>query len=275
MPNPSVEKNDQDFVLKHRIAGAAFLLFFGALVLPWLLGPPSEAKKDPVSEVVSVDAEQKTISEDLENEILAELQESIEDGEQVYISKITPEGKISKLVNTKDEKSQESERTVSKIQPIDTPKSTISVETEQETISSERKDTSVEKVIAQSSSKEQESEQKQSDNKPISEQERARIAAAELAAALEAESKDLTPAVTAGWVVQVGMFVDKNKAANVFKDLGKKGFKPSTSVVDTNLGLGTGTRVWLGPYKERQEAVDMKAQLAKKTGTSGFIRSYP
>ena len=44
MSNTPTDIDDNDFVLKHRIAGAAFLLFFGALVLPWLLGPPSEAE---------------------------------------------------------------------------------------------------------------------------------------------------------------------------------------------------------------------------------------
>ena len=34
---------EAEFILKHRVAGAAFLLFFGALFLPWLLGPPSVA----------------------------------------------------------------------------------------------------------------------------------------------------------------------------------------------------------------------------------------
>ena len=110
---------------------------------------------------------------------------------------------------------------------------------------------------------------------PVSEEERKRIAAAELSAALEAESATVAETITSGWVVQVGMFVDKKKANNVFRELGEKGFKPSTSVVDTNLGLKTGTRVWLGPFKERQEAVDMKSKLADKTGTSGFIRAYP
>jgi len=37
MPNTPVDTDDNDFVLKHRIAGAAFLLFFGALVLPLLV----------------------------------------------------------------------------------------------------------------------------------------------------------------------------------------------------------------------------------------------
>lgn len=271
MSKHAVETNDQDFVLKHRITGAAFLLFFSALVLPWLLGPPSEAKKDPRIEVVAVDAEQQSISEDLENEILAELQESIDGDEQVYISKITPEGKTSVLVNANDDKPEETTETVSKIQPIEPPKP---IAAQQDKVSSEKssdaKTSTSDKTVNNNAD-----QTKPSVEKTVSEQERARIAAAELAAALEAESANVKPTITSGWVVQVGMFVDKQKASNVFKQLEDKGLKPSTSIVDTNLGLGTGTRVWIGPFKERQDAVDMKAQLAKQTGTSGFIRSYP
>jgi len=115
----------------------------------------------------------------------------------------------------------------------------------------------------------------QTTSKAVSLQSSSSQAEADLAAALEAESKANSDVITKGWVVQVGMFVDKKKALGVFDQLTEKGFKPSTSTVDTNLGLATGTRVWLGPFRERQGANDMKEQLAKKTGTSGFIRAYP
>ena len=36
---------DVDFVLKHRVVGAGFLLLFGALILPWMLGSPSQINK--------------------------------------------------------------------------------------------------------------------------------------------------------------------------------------------------------------------------------------
>jgi len=90
MSETPVEPNESDFVLKHRIVGAAFLLFFGALVLPWLLGPTSNAEVDDNDSLVVVEVQNDVISKDLESEILAELKESLEGDEQVYISKITP-----------------------------------------------------------------------------------------------------------------------------------------------------------------------------------------
>jgi len=42
-----------EFDLKHRITGAAVLLFLGVLVLPLLLGPPSKANKVDVNDEVT------------------------------------------------------------------------------------------------------------------------------------------------------------------------------------------------------------------------------
>ena len=92
MPTSSIDTDENDFVLKHRIAGAAFLLFFGALVLPWLLGAPSDAKKTQTPQPVEQTATQEYVPEDLESEVLAQLQEEVETPEKVYISKVTPKG---------------------------------------------------------------------------------------------------------------------------------------------------------------------------------------
>ena len=78
-----------------------------------------------------------------------------------------------------------------------------------------------------------------------------------------------------GWAVQVGVFTDSNGAKRVVEDLRAKGFAPKTTIVDTNKGKATGTRVWLGPYESRVSAAKAKANLTEKTGESGFIRAYP
>jgi cell division septation protein DedD len=81
--------------------------------------------------------------------------------------------------------------------------------------------------------------------------------------------------VEVGWVVQVGVFTDKKGAARVVQDLQSKGFKPSTSIVDTNQGKATGARIWLGPYSQRIDAAKAKTELTNRTGEAGFIRAYP
>ena len=81
--------------------------------------------------------------------------------------------------------------------------------------------------------------------------------------------------VDVGWVVQVGVFTDKKGAAKVVEDLKLKGFIPSTTIVDTNLGKETGTRVWLGPFAQRVDAAKSITSLKEKTGSDAFIRAYP
>ena len=105
MSNSSIDTDDNDFVLKHRIAGAAFLLFFGALVLPWLLGPPSDAKKsESVNDTVTEIHEKEEFSaEDLENEVLKQLQDEVVKDQKVYVSKVTPNG-FTKVSDSEDDR---------------------------------------------------------------------------------------------------------------------------------------------------------------------------
>ena len=80
--------NIAEFNLKHRVTGAAVLLFLGAAVLPWLLGPPSEASKieAPVQLVSASELSAEVVAADLVVDGAAGI--NIE--ETVYISKITP-----------------------------------------------------------------------------------------------------------------------------------------------------------------------------------------
>ena len=91
MENTNTSENVEvaEFDLKHRITGAAVLLFFGALVLPWLLGPPSVASK-----ANRVDGIEPSLVNGVEIDAIgvngSELQGGVDIEETVYISKITP-----------------------------------------------------------------------------------------------------------------------------------------------------------------------------------------
>ena len=89
------------------------------------------------------------------------------------------------------------------------------------------------------------------------------------------EPKEVPEKVDVGWVVQVGVFTDRNGASKVVEDLQSKGFKPSITIVDTNRGKATGSRVWLGPFAQRVDAAKAKTRLTERTGEPGFIRAYP
>ena len=286
MSNSSIDTDDNDFVLKHRIAGAAFLLFFGALVLPWLLGPPSDAKKSESANetVAQIDEKEEFSAEDLENEVLKQLQDEIVKDQQVYVSKVTPNG-FTKVSDSEDDrkakeqkealeqarlKKQQQEKAAALSEQTKTKEKAQQAEDQALAIvkkaQESQKASSAEKNIIKNTAKSDTSSV--ADNKKTDDEERAKA----FAAALEAESKKN---ITSGWVVQVGVFTDKAGADKISKTLSTKGFETSTTTVDTNLGANTGTRVWLGPFADRAEASKEKKRLSEKTGTSGFVRAYP
>lgn len=273
MPNTPVDTDENDFVLKHRITGAAFLLFFGALVLPWLLGPPSDAKKIEVSERVEEKASEEYVAEDLENEVLKQLQADVVKDEQVYISKVTPTGftKVSdaereaKFIRAEQEKLAMLARERAEKAQLD--------KKAQQDETAQRAKTKLDKA-----SKVATSEAKAAAAKEKLANEKAKIDADRLTAEKKSQEKltsQVEVKITDGWIVQVGVFTDKAGADKIAKDLTAKGFKTSTTTVDTNQGASTGTRVWLGPFEGRDKATKAKASLSEQTGTSGFIRAYP
>ncbi len=261
---PQTTDEQTDFVLKHRIVGAAFLLFFGALFLPWLLGPPSEAKKVDIA----VDETTSSNASSIEDELLAAIEtEEIADVEKVYISKITPVD-----ANSPDDlQSQESApaNAQNEISSKESAKQSISNQqssqpSQQQTLVNSQDDKKSSSADASPTSKvaEQTNQTTKSSSSQVSKQ------------TIDAKQQS-QKTVEVGWIVQVGMFTDKNGVKRVVEDLKSKGFEPSTTIVDTNLGKATGTRVWLGPYAQRVEAAKTKNRLSGRTGVAGFIRAYP
>lgn len=280
---------DNDFVLKHRVAGAAFLLFFGALVLPWMLGPPSEASKTPTA--LTVDTDNGEISAlEIENELLVDLEDNSDiETEQVYISKITPlDAARVEEQKRRAEAEKASKSSAAVMARADVGGTAQDEATKEVNAEKPKKDKPAEKQQAKASDSDTKS--KPEVKKAEAQSKKPVIASAKpetkpqakpkpdtrqnaLDAALAAESGNVD--VDVGWVVQVGVFTDKNGAEKVVKDLKTKGFKPSTSIVDTNRGKATGTRVWLGPFAQRVDAAKTKTRLTDRTGEPGFIRAYP
>jgi len=249
-----------EFDLKHRVTGAAVLLFLGALVLPWLLGPPSEASKVEAAEHTP------TVSEIEPAEIISSdaptLSGSVDEIEEtVYISKITPlkpssEGESAALQALANEEQQKLDQ--------QTKRAAEDAKLKQQAID---KKAAEEKALADSKKTKQETEAQERDRREK-----------ELQAALAAETASLnanTNKVDVGWVVQVGLFTEKSRAIALISELKNKGFNASSSVVDTNRGKNTGTRVWLGPYAKRVSAINEQKRLKAKAAKDGFIRVYP
>lgn len=235
---------EPDFVLKHRVVGAAFLLFFGALVLPWLLGTPDTM--DETESVTVANAAELQTQSDPEADLLAAIESELPEAEdQVYISKITPLD------------ADQQDQTDNTIERNPEPRSSSTSGTDSRPAEANDEDADVAVVDEQV------------------EREQASIGTAETVATEGASDRASQPAIDVGWIVQVGVFTDQNGAARVVSDLRAKGFDPSTTVVDTNRGKATGTRIWLGPYAQRVDAAKAKTELTSKTGEAGFIRAYP
>ncbi|NND82490.1 MAG: SPOR domain-containing protein [Gammaproteobacteria bacterium] len=248
MPKKAINNPaEPEFVLKHRIAGAAFLIFFGALFLPWVLGPPNAAERPPVHSVSAIIEDSTNEVIERENDVLEALEQAAEQApEQVYISKITPLSQSASANASADQ----SVTDAAGGDAVDSARGTGDATAEGSNRTTPAVNT---EVSTQTTPDQPEAESGRGNNSAV--------AAADV--------------VEVGWAVQVGIYTNSSGVAKVLADLRAKGFRPSTTVVDTNRGKGTGTRVWLGPFAERVEAAKVKTQLTEKTGEAGFIRAYP
>lgn len=289
--------------LKHRITGAGVLIFFGALVLPWLLGPPSEAKKEDTIDVANASVELHSTFED---DVLSDLQgvdsDFEEPEESVYVSKITPvnagKSEVSKPVRVdkpSDDKNSSKKNSGDPEAAKNAAVVTKSVGAPQDADSTNKKvskngtkDSATDSVSKVSKNKSKDASTAASKNTPKKASKDAAVAKTQkdvkktkTSSASEPEVKASTkpkvnaPKVDVGWVVQVELLTDKSGAKRLVDELSDKGFKPHTTIVDTNRGKKTGTRIWLGPYAQRGQAGAENDKLEARMGKRGFIRVYP
>ncbi len=285
-----------EFDLKHRVTGAAVLLFLGALVLPWLLGPPSEASK------VELAAETQTVSEIEPADIISDNVRisggSVDDVEEtVYISKITPLD--AKGNSDLQEAAQRAAESASERVSAGGTENAGGASSDDESLAllaiaseQQQKLDQQSRLAAEQEKRDQEALDKKAASEAVSKNTLAKSKETsqdtvalnraqrekELQAALVAETESLNAKankVDVGWVVQVGLFTEKNRALALISELKRKGFNASSSVVDTNRGKNTGTRVWLGPFAKRVSAINEQKRLKAKAAKDGFIRVYP
>ena len=242
-----------EFVLKHRLVGAGVLIFFGVLVVPWLLGPSGSSntsvqeQNGAANEIQDQRPDEQVANPSEDDVISAMVAERLQDTaqEETYISRITPADQGSENSDTTAQVDTQTD-TESNTQPSDT-----------EANNSRPQSTNQSQAAANATPP------------TVANQQPAP------AATNQAISNSNSNTIEVGWAVQVGVFIDAAGAERVVIDLREKGFAPKTTIVDTNKGPKTGTRVWLGPFATRVDAAKGKAQLTEKTGERGFIRSYP
>jgi cell division septation protein DedD len=281
-----------EFDLKHRVTGAGALLLIGAIVLPWLLGPPSEASKIKLAEEKSKFSEIEPAALPVTQSVRGvapnsgtELDIGNNDVEEtVYISKITPldaRGN-SELRRAADRAARndalKSEAVALEELVLDAANSLAS-----DAEVSANPPLLLPKEIA-TNQPVSTSEPEQKLTPEIKDQdERERELQAALAAEITSQNEPATVPLTStaagrvdvGWVVQVGLFTEKSRSTALINELKANGFIASSSIVDTNRGKNTGTRVWLGPFSKRALAISENTRLKSVAGKEGFIRVYP
>ncbi|NOY17392.1 MAG: SPOR domain-containing protein [Gammaproteobacteria bacterium] len=72
-----------------------------------------------------------------------------------------------------------------------------------------------------------------------------------------------------GWILQVGVFSQSANANKKVSTLKKKGFAAKSVKVKTS--RGTVTKVWIGPFKNRESAEKMQDRLQHKIRQRGII----
>jgi len=254
-------ESNSDFNLKHRITGAAVLIFFGVLVLPALLGPPSgtDTSQDAnaanqQAELTNTTSQQELIETDL-------LADEVEPEETVYISRITP-------LDQQNSQSQAKPKATASAAKADPPKSVEKSEDK----AAEPSKTSVAKneVVKEDSAASEVPKADKADKSESTETAKASASASKPETATDQQAVDV------GWVVQVGLFSTtgyQTRATKLVNELNQKGFKADSTIVDTNKGKGM--RVWLGPFAKRAQASNEVQRLKVETGKDGFVRVYP
>ena len=302
----SSDSSETDINLKHRLTGAAVLIFFGALFLPWLLGPPSEAKKV----VAEVEEAPQRIHSTFEDDVLAQLQEDsvqsdfVEPEETVYISKITPvNGKnvasdpeplnakaVASGDDTKEQAKPEQANSTNAVKTNSDIKTNVSktsvakttaakpdavktldVKTPVVKPSESKANSTVPKSAANSSNLAANG----STSKPALVTQKVDQAKTKAPVKPTAKVAAKPKEIDVGWIVQVELLTDKKGAQKLVDSLKDKNFDPKTTVVDTNKGKATGTRIWVGPFESRKQANAENERLESKMGKRGFIRVYP
>lgn len=75
------------------------------------------------------------------------------------------------------------------------------------------------------------------------------------------------------WAVRIGTFTKTENAQRIMSMLQQKGFDPKKGRVKT--ATGRATRVWLGPFRDREDAAKAHKRILKETGQKGWVVAYP
>ncbi len=246
MAKPS-NKSTPVYELKHRLIGAAILIVGAVLLIPMLLEEP-KLQASISNQTESDLGEDKTFKSKIEPINLETLNIS-------NLSKQQEEDIKPALLGSDDEASKKEKKSAKppiKIEgeeSVNDGASTVEKITESEPKKEKKKKKKIEPVVLTSET--QKEEVKEEEPKV-------------------AKSKDQSDtSITNGWTVRVGTFSKSENVETISKLLDSSGF--TTRHTDVETTLGKATRVWLGPYADKETAEKVSTRLKTLTGEKGYV----
>ena len=242
------------YELKHRLTGAAILIFGAVLIIPMLLEEP-ELQASISDRTDSNSGEEKTFKSKIEPINL----------ETLNISNLSKqeEGIKPALLGSQSATSKTEDK--QKKPPIkiegEEPGNGDASATEKVTESEKKK---IEPVVLTAETKK--AETKKDEVKDNLTEQKAKEAE-ESRVAKSADQSDTS--IKNGWTVRVGTFSKPENVELISKLLESSGFTARHTEVETTLGKAT--RVWLGPYEDKETAEKISTRLRTLTGEKGYV----
>jgi len=221
--------------LEHRLTGAAILFAFAILVIPLLLKEPGVGVN--ARSTIQANNSYKTFKSKIE--------------QPLNLSDVINNGTIAALESEYDiESSLDKNKELSK--------GSKNVETDSGNNISKSKTALV--MIADKKSEYNQAKIQQQRSQSLEVQEIAK----------ENSEQQKAHTTTAGeWAVRVGTFSKQANVASVNHLLNSNGFSPRITKINTRLGKAT--RIWLGPYENKEKAEKVSASLQALIGERGYV----
>ncbi len=232
----------QNYQLKHRVSGAAIIIGAAVVMIPLFLNEPNVAliiaQEDASFEESSAFQSRVQPLDNANNPALLPSSKLV-DGDSDSAASQTQSTKLVLTFDSGAEKQPESDVDVAEKQP---------------------------ESDADVSETQPDSDADVAEKKPESD---ADVDVAEKQSAADQTAKKV---IESGWIVQAGVFFEKENVESVSKSLKDNGFE--VKLMQVQKKLGQATQIWLGPYKDKKAAEKISAHLKKLTGEKGYVRKY-
>lgn len=225
--------------LKHRLVGAAILILFAVILLPWMLG--SYSIVDPLTE--NIEKKETNVAEgdvsSVEDVIVAESDE---------IQVLQPEQEVKVFV--------------SRVQSLDKDVKPINIEVKKELTQIVQKADSA--PFESVEKKENAKSDKAVVKKIVSEESKPKVIKA---------PAPVKKSIENGYIVSVGVFGNTANVEKMMSDLRTKNFNPS--VRQEKFNSKTVNRIFMGPFATRAKAGKVKLKLYEKENIPSLIKEFP